>query len=325
MTKKLNSFFELLLFGLLIIITVHFALSPTLPKSVLDGLNLFFACVLPSLFPFFIITACFSSLKITGKLSNLCSPLSKRLFNTNGSAFYALFISLISGYPMGSKVVSDLKNCGALSNSESVRASAFCSTSSPMFLISSVGAFMFNDVLFGVCLFLSHLLSAITIGVIFSFYKRKDKPQNTNFIFSPQKVDDFLGKTVFSAVNSALIVGGMITLFYLITQTLLSLNVLSPVINFVDLFIKNEQVSKGLVLGFFECTQGLKSVASMGVSLPTLFACAIICGFGGLSVIFQSLVYLKSAKIKTAPFFIAKILMAVISCFYCAIFYSILF
>ncbi len=313
MTKRLNSFFECAVFLILIGVSALIAFNPNLSASVLDGINLWFACVLPSLFPFFIITACFSYLKITGKLSKRLSPLTNKLFRVNGSVGYALFMSIISGYPMGAKVVSDLKNSGVLSNSESVRATALCSTSSPMFLISSVGIFMFNSVKFGGVLFLSHMLAVLIIGIIFSFYKRKDKPTDFADSISPQKIENLLYETVYSAVISALVVGGMITLFYLITQILLSVNALNPIISAVNCVVDNQHLSKGLVLGLFECTQGLKCISLAGNSAITLACCAFVSGFGGLSVIMQSLVYLKGAKIKTAPFLLAKLLMAVIS------------
>lgn len=324
MTKLLNSFVETFLFVLLVAVAGLFTLSPTLSGSVLDGINLWFACVLPSLFPFFIITACFSYLKITGKLCSKLSPLTNKLFRVNGSVGYAFFMSVISGYPMGAKVVSDLKENNALSKTESVRAAALCSTSSPMFLISSVGAFMFKNALFGVCLFVCHLLSALSVGFIFSFYKRKDLPTRSMLI-NPQKMDNLLYETVYSAVISALVVGGMITLFYLTTEILVTTKVLSPLISGLSTIIGDSQVAKGIILGAFECTRGLKSVATCGTSLLSLCACAFICGFGGLSVIMQSIIYLKKAKIKTAPFFIAKILMAVLSVLFVLIFYPIFF
>lgn len=324
MTKLLNSFFQILLFALLVAIAGLLTLSPNLSSSVLDGINLWFACVLPSLFPFFIITACFSYLKITGKLCSRLNPISTRLFRVNGSVGYAFFMSVISGYPMGAKVVSDLRENGVLSKSEAVRAVALCSTSSPMFLISSVGTFMFNSTIFGVCLFISHLLSALTVGFVFSFYKRSHLPTNSAII-SPQKMDNLLYETVYSAVISALVVGGMITLFYLATEILITTRLLSPVISFLTSIIGNEQVAKGIVLGALECTRGLQSVAVNGANLYSVCACAFICGFGGLSVIMQSLIYLKKAKIKTAPFFIAKILMAVLSVVFVLLFYPIFF
>ncbi len=325
MTKLLNSFVEIFVFALLVALSGLLTLSPALSASVLDGIGLWFACVLPSLFPFFIITACFSYLKITGRLCSRLSPLTARLFRVNGSVGYAFFMSIISGYPMGAKVVSDLRQNNVLSKSESVRAVALCSTSSPMFLISSVGTFMFNSVAFGACLFVCHALSAITVGLIFSFYKRNDTPTLHTNVIAPQKMDNLLYETVYSAVISALVVGGMITLFYLITEILIATNLLCPLINALSLVTGNEQTAKGIVLGALECTRGLKSVATVGANINSLCACALICGFGGLSVIMQSLVYLKKAKIKTAPFFIAKILMAVLSVLFVLIFYPIFF
>ncbi|MBO5714163.1 MAG: hypothetical protein J6R83_01920, partial [Clostridia bacterium] len=66
-------------------------------------------------------------------------------------------------------------------------------------------------------------------------------------------------------------------------------------------------------LGFFEITKGLKTVSNGGITLLSLPVSAFICGFGGISVIAQSVAFLKKAKIKTAPFVLAKTLSAIFS------------
>ena len=139
MTKKLHSILELLLFLILLSLSVILAVDKRYAFCVKSGIELWFACVLPALFPYFFITCILSSLKITGKLSTLLSPLTTRLFNVSGSVGYAFFMSVICGYPVGAKTVSDLKEKAMLSDAESVRASALCSTSSPTFLLGSVG------------------------------------------------------------------------------------------------------------------------------------------------------------------------------------------
>ena len=65
MDKRLTGFSEFLLFLTLILVSLLLAISTNLPLSVLDGLNLFFACVLPSVFPYFFITAILSTLNMT--------------------------------------------------------------------------------------------------------------------------------------------------------------------------------------------------------------------------------------------------------------------
>ena len=312
MVKNLNTFLSFVLFLLLIAFSLLLAFGKGYSAFVLEGLNLYLACVVPSLFPYFFITAILSSMQITSKISNKLAFFTKRFFKRGGAVGYAFFMSLVSGYPVGAKIVCDLKEKGLISNSESIRASALCSTSSPMFLINSVGVFMFKNLKFGLSLFLCHLLSAIIVGIIFSFYHKKDKPFNLPYINS-KAVDNVLYESAYSAVTSVLIVGAIITIFYLLTNVLFSLGVLSPIVNLFSLVLGNENLAKGLTFGLFECTQGLKVISTLPNSFLALPLSAFICGFGGLSVIMQSVAYLKKAKIKTTPFILAKIICAVIN------------
>lgn len=323
MSKYLYTFLELVCFLFLFAVSIILALDKSYGQVVLDGISLWFACVLPSLFPYFFITACLSSLNLTGKLCAKLSPLTTKLFKVNGSVGYAYFISIVSGYPVGAKMVSDLYNGKAISHSEAVRASALCSTSSPMFLISSVGAIMFKNSLFGLLLFASNILSSIIIGIIFGFYNKKDKPTKIKGL-SMQKCNNLLYESAYGSVISVLIVGAIITLFYLITELLFNLNLLNGFIYLFSLIFKDKEIAKGICLGLFECTKGLKQISTIPVSLFTLPICALICGFSGLSIIMQSIAYLKNAKIKTAPFVLSKLLSAVLNFIICLIF-SLLF
>lgn len=313
MTKNVNLLFEYSLFFILVAFSLVLAFFGNFSYAVKDGLSLWVACVIPSLFPYLFITAILTSLSVTAKLSKGLSPLTEKVFNINGAVGYALFISLISGYPIGAKTVADLKNSNALSDTEAVRASAVCSTSSPMFLIGSVGSIMFNDKSFGLTLFLCHLFSVLINGFFFSFYKRKEKNTAKPFYFNNKALDNILYDGVYSAIISILVVGGLITIFYTLTEVLFSLNLLSPIIDLFTLIFNDQNFAKSIVFGAFECTKGLKALSSGGISIFTLPVALAISGFGGLSVIAQSVSFLKGAKIKTAPFLLSKVTSAVIS------------
>ena len=315
MIKILRSFVSIICFCSLIFFSLILALNKQFSSFTLDGIKLWLAFVVPALFPYFFITTILSSMSITSKISSKLSFITKRLFNVNGAVGYAFFMSVISGYPVGAKIVCDLKEKGLISESESVRASALCSTSSPMFLINSVGNFMFKNTLLGVILFLSHFLSAIIIGLIFSFYKRKDKP-NEVLINQNKRLDNLLYESAYSSVISILVVGAIITVFYIFSNLLFSLNLLNPIISIFSLVLGNHTIAKGFVFGLLECTQGLKIISAFNGSLPL---CAFICGFGGLSILMQSIAYLKKAKIKTAPFLISKLFGAVLNFLICFI------
>ncbi len=312
MTKKLNSLFSGACFLCLLFISILLAINSGLNHAVTDGISLWAGCVIPSLFPYLFITALLSHLKVTKKVGELLSPLSAKLFNCGGDVGYAFLMSVLSGYPLGAKIVCDLRLNNRITDAESIRASCLCSTSSPMFLISSVGAIMFSDPSFGIKLFICHLVCAFINGIIFSFYKR-NQPYNSNTSPLPSNEDNILYDSVYSAVISVLMVGGLITVFYLLTEILLTLHILNPLISGLTLITGNEQTSKSIILGLFECTKGLKELSISGKSIVALPICASLCGFGGFSVIAQSLAYLKKAKIKTAPFLLSKVTSAVLN------------
>ena len=127
-----------------------------------------------------------------------------------------------------------------------------------------------------------------------------------------KKTDNLLYESVYSAVISVLIVGGLITMFFLFTQALLRLELLTPVINLLDKIL-GKNLGKGFVLGVFECTRGIKTIAENGITILALPLCAFLSGFGGLCIITQSIAYLKKAKIKTTYFILSKIVSAVLN------------
>lgn len=280
---------------------------------VMQGIKLWAVSLLPSLFPYFFISAALASLKVTGKLALKFSPLSQKAFNVNGLCFYAFIMSVISGYPLGSQIVAELRLNNLIGKEESVRAAAFCSTSSPVFLIGCVGGVMFDDIKFGVLLFICHIVSVITVGIIFSFYKRNVKPAKVSSLPLISPCDDVLADCSYSAVLSALKVGAIITLFYTLTETLSSIGALYLPEKVLTFLLGDQTAATALTYGILESTRGYVALAQNGLSTFSLPICAFFCGFGGLSVIVQSLTFLKKAKIKAAAFCGAKLLTAFIS------------
>lgn len=296
---------EWTIFFILLIATLTLTIGRGYPQTVTLGISIWATSVLPSLFPYAFLSASLSRLTVTHRISKRLSPLTKKVFNTGGVTAYAFVISIIAGYPIGSKTVSDLKKGGFIGESESVRASALCSTSSPIFLISTVGCICFNSFRFGLLLLCAHLVSSIIVGFIFSFYKRKDKPIEK--VFVPYQVDNLFYESVFSAINSCLFIGGVITLFTLANKMLLDLGVLALPIAIVEKTI-GLRLAQGFVFGLIECTSGIIALGKSGITFLTLPLCGFLCSFGGICILMQSLTYLKGAKIKTTLFLLAKLL-----------------
>lgn len=307
------------LLPVLIILTFAIILSSKKQFSLftLDGIKMYFGVILPSLFPFIFITTLLSFCGGTLKIGKLLSPITTKLFKLNGVCGYAYFMSLISGCPIGASIVSTLKSNRLISQVESERCSVLCSTFSPSYLISTVGGIMFDNVRFGLLLFVCHLLSSITIGIIFSFYK-KEKPTPLKEI-QLLKSDNIIYDGIVSTINSVLFVGGIITIFYIISEVLFNLKVFNPLINLGENIFQSEQISKALIFGILENSKGLITLSQVGAQKTSFILCACLCGFGGLSVILQSVAFLKKAKIKIAPFILSKIMIAIINLIYSTI------
>ena len=62
----------------------------------------------------------------------------KKLFNVPGQGAIALIMGIISGYPVGAKIVCDLKKRNICTKEEAERLLAFTNNSGPLFILGTV-------------------------------------------------------------------------------------------------------------------------------------------------------------------------------------------
>lgn len=316
----MKKFFKFLLIGLCAFVAVALAIKPEIfVSSALDGIKLWAVTVLPSLLPFFFLTALASALGLTRATAKLAGKPFSKIFRTNGVCAYAFVTSVLSGYPIGAKIVSDLKTQGLISSDEATRAAALCSTSGPLFIMGSVGYGMFASKAAGVKILVCHVLSAIICGLIFRFYGKCET--NDNRLILPFKnVDNVLYDCVYSSVVSVAVVGGFICVFYLFADMLEYFGVISLLSKPLAAIIKDERLANAVVGGIIECTRGCKLLSRCGTNkITTAWACAII-SFGGVSVIAQSTAFLQKAKVKIVIFLSSKIVQTIIAFLLCLLF-----
>ena len=103
-----------------------------------NGLKLWANNVVPSLFPFFIATNLLSHTNIINLISKKCNRIMRPLFNVPGESAYAFIMGLISGYPVGAKIVTDLRKANLCSKDEGERMLCFTNNSGPLFIIGTV-------------------------------------------------------------------------------------------------------------------------------------------------------------------------------------------
>lgn len=283
-------------------------------KTSFEGIKLFALTVMPSLLPFFFLTGLLTKIADFNKMVKAFSPISSLLFNASGISVYIFLMSILSGYPVGARITYDLRKNGVISQKDATVMSIFCSTSGPLFVIGAVGTGMFQDKRVGFIIYLSHILSAILSGIIFRFLG--EKPQKNGELLPQNNTGNILYESIYDAVISVMIVGGFVSIFYVLSKVLCDFNLLKPLIFvFSKIFSpisKNFDYSSFFCQGLIECTRGINLLSSYKNAFSYSLATSLI-SFGGISIIMQSVIYLSRSKIKTWLFLIGKITQMLLS------------
>lgn len=306
----IDSILTITVFGLMIIIITN---PQKYTSGTIRGLKLFFNSVLPGLFPFMFLTKLLTEIGFVFNISKNFNKLSLKVFNTPGISLYAFIMSILSGYPIGSKIIADLYLKGQISELDAKRMSVFCTTSGPIFIIGAVGASMFNDINIGIIIYLSHIFSSILLGIIYGKLTKKKNNAITSEKFpnaiSLQKKSNLISECLSQTINSLFIVAAYITIFYLLSDILDSFKIFDTLANGLSPFFKNIGINsdstKGLFYGLIEVTRGCKTL-SITKSTSSIILATGILSFSGLSIIMQSMAFLKIAKIKTHFFILTK-------------------
>lgn len=298
-------------------------------SSAKNGIYLWYNSVLPSLLPFFIATELIAYTNLIPILGKFLNHIMRPIFNVPGEGAFALILGVISGYPVGAKMVANLKEAGICSNVEAERLIAFTNNSGPLFIIGTVGIGIFLDSKIGFLLLFTHILSALTVGFLFRFWKRNSELNKKNAVFKIQQnsvsfcnLGEVLYKSIFNSIVSVVMIGGFVVLFSVIINMLFQSKILY-VISFLlepifSVFGMSSVTLIGLITGFIEVTNGLFYIAeinSISIYLKT-YITAFLLGFGGFSVLLQVLSITSKAQISIKPYFIGKLLQGIISIIY---------
>lgn len=320
------------LFFLLAISLVIF--SKTNLVAAKNGLVLWANSVVPSLFPFFVITELLSHTNFIYYVGKVFDKIMRPLFNVPGECAFAFIMGLISGYPTGGKVVASLREQGICTKDEGDRMLAFTNNSGPLFIISFVGISLFGDTKTGLLLLCTHILAGITVGILLSISSTRNtkkvhvlstKKANS---FSPKEPVTFsnlgkiFGKSIQDATSTVLMIGGFVVIFSVIISVLnqskllaVCSELLKPIFSILGF---NLDFSKPVLGGIIELTNGVNMVASIPMKAVSqnVILCAFLLGFGGISVLFQVSSLLSKTDLSMKKYVIGKFMQGVLSAFY---------
>ena len=252
-----------------------------------EGLDVCAGIIVPSLFPFFVLTSLLISLGFPSLLGRLLRAPMERLFRVSGSGASAVLLGFLGGYPTGARTVSELYAAGEIAKDEAERLLAFANNCSPAFFVSFVGSEVFHDPRLGVWLWLIHVFSALIVGLLFrgkAPAKRRVLPQRKDEDFSAALI-----RAVASGLSAYLTVCSFVLLFSVLSFPL---------------------AAHPRLLGFFELSRGVAALP------PTRFGFALaafFCGFGALAVQLQSLAFILPAGLSPKKHLAGKLLQGLLA------------
>lgn len=264
--------------------------SKTALEGARTGIDLCLRTVIPSLFPFFLLSILLtrsllgSSLPWLGPVGALC--------RMPKGAEPILISAFLGGYPVGAQAVAAAYNSGHLSKTDAQRMLGFCSNAGPAFLFGMVGT-MFSNGATAWVLWLIHIVAALLTAAILPGGSRATVTLESNrTVTLPDALRSALG--VMAAVS------GWVVLF----------RVVIAVLNRWALWFLPMEL-RVAVVGLLELSNGCCELWKIPNEAIRFLICSGILSFGGLCVTMQTVSVTTGLSLKT--YCIGKLMQTVFS------------
>lgn len=277
-----------------------------------DAINICFEIIIPTLFPFFICSGLLiysGFCEILAKLFRFCM---KPLFNVSPAGSSAFILGIVSGYPLGAVTAGELYQNNYLSKTEAERLLAFCNNSGPLFIMASVGIAVYANIKIGIMLYIAHILAAITVGILFRFYKKSDFSAPPTIMTSPKRsIGEIFSISLQNAISSMLTVCGAVLFFSVVSRLLLNL-------------VSLNSTADAILSGAMEFVTGTIKISQLSAAMSKkLILTSFIVGFAGLSVHAQVMAVTAKYGLSLKPYIIGKLLHGIFAALYTFIYISI--
>lgn len=264
--------------------------SKTALSGARSGIMLCIFTIIPSLFPFFVLSALINS-SFSG-FGKAFKPI-RKLCGMPKDSEKLLLLGFLGGYPVGAQSIYQAYKSGQLSGMEARRLLSFCSNAGPAFIFGMIGC-LFSSPLIPWILWTIHIISAILVALLF--------PKETirSCLSSSQSNQLSVSQAAEQGIKITASICGWVIIFRIIFS----------ILDRWILWIFPAEV-KIIICGFLELSNGcieLMSIESEGLKF-ILSSCFL--SFGGLCVIMQTSAVTKELGISS--YVTGKILQCSIS------------
>ena len=292
-----------------------------------QGLHLCANVIVPSLFPFFVLSSLVVELGMARYLSRALERVMWPLFRVNGTGAAALVLGLVGGYPVGARTAISLYEKGLCSKTETERMLAFCNNSGPAFILGVVGTGVFSSGRIGLLLCLTHVAASLCVGLLFRFYGRSERPRaraGTGVSqFQTVRFSAALTVSVKNAVTSILNISAFVLLFTVVIRLLFLCGAMGGAARLLAALLSPLGLDRGwaehLLTGLLEVSSGVSALSGTGSLAGRVSMAAFMLGWAGLSVHCQVLSFLGDSGLSARTYLAGKAVHGLLSALFAAL------
>ena len=184
-------------------------------------------------------------------------------------------------------------------------------------------------------LFFTHILSCLSVGFCFRFWKSSTSIKSLNNSYNKitsknnvclSNLGEIISQSITRSISTILNIGGFIVIFSVIISILKHYNFmffLNPVLNIFNI---PSDLVESFLLGTIEITNGILGISSIPIKKVSIsiILTAFLLGCGGFSILLQVWSIISKTDLSIKPYVIGKFLHGCFASLYTFIFILIL-
>lgn len=310
-STRMKTFPHLFLLMTVLLLSLFFTVySDSISEYAANTLFLCAVSVIPSLFPFMVLSS----------IASKAAAVLTKGTSSSASTLIPIFLGALCGFPVGASTVASMYLNGALTKKKAEYLCALCNNTGPAYLISVVGTVFWKNSSIGILFYVCQIISAFAVFIfcrIFHKIKKSSDPYNSGISvsdnkplsdkkISPKSLCHTFCSSVTDSALSVIKICGYIVFFKVMCDSLI-------------LLLPNTILSRyihAVVSCILEFTSGARAAANIG-GVVGIALCGFSIGFSGLSVMAQSTGILSAAGLSSFPLlklkFFSGLLSAILS------------
>lgn len=266
--------------------------APQAALAAKDGVALCLTVVIPSLFPFLVMSRLVLQTGFERACRRILGPLMEPAFHLPRQGASALVLGLLGGYPVGAAAAASLHTDGQLTRQQAEELLGFCSNAGPAFFFGMLGGIFRSEktaaILYGI-----HVVSALLTGLILQAGRKRGSRVPQRF-FPVQKST----ASIYESAKTMCLICAYIILFRVVCSILGS-------------FLPDVPALRVGLMGLLEMTGGCCALPELGA--PGLRYCLAsgFSAFGGLCVFMQTRSVLDGSGLRGSQYLTGKAIQAV--------------